>query len=112
MTPEIDVYPLEAWTEKIEETDALFYGELEHYLDEYLPKFFSVEVGDVGFNKEHPLNNALFWFVVSWLVRMDFLEYGTSPRGAWLTDEGKLFKKYVLSTKEPITHLQSIETTV
>jgi hypothetical protein len=95
----------EKMKEKIENTDALFYGELEYYLDEYLPKFFSVEVKDVGFNEKHPMNNLEFWFTVSWLVRMDYLEYGTSPRGAWLTEEGEEFKKYVLSNKEPISKL-------
>ena len=89
----------------IQDTDALFYGELEYYLDEYLPKFFSVEVKEVGFNDEHPMNNLEFWFTVSWLVRMDCLEYGTSPRGAWLTEKGKEFKKYVSSTKKPIAEL-------
>lgn len=91
--------------EMIENTDALFYGELEYYLDEYLPKFFSVEVKDVGFDEKHPMNNLEFWFTVSWLVRMDCLEYGTSPRGAWLTEKGKALKQYVLSTKDPIQSL-------
>jgi hypothetical protein len=90
---------------RVENTDALFYGELEYHLDQYLPKFFSVEVKDVGFNDKHPMNTLEFWFVVSWLVRMDFLEYGTSPKGAWLTESGKEFKEYVLSNKEPITSL-------
>lgn len=91
--------------EMIFDTDALFYGELEHYMDEYLPKFFSVNVNDVGFDHEHSMNNFQFWMTVSWLVRMDCLEYGTSPRGAWLTEKGEKFKKYVLETKRPITHL-------
>lgn len=95
----------ETFKEMIQDTDALFYGELEFLLDKYLPKFFSVEVSDVGFNKDHPMNNLEFWFTVSWLVRMDCLEYGTSPRGAWLTEKGEEFKKYVLSVKEPITKL-------
>lgn len=97
---------MEKWNELMNDTDALFYGELEYFLDEYLPKFFSVDVKDVGFNEEHPLNNLEFWFTVSWLVRMDFMEYGTSPRGAWLTKEGEEFKKYVLSTKRPIVRLR------
>lgn len=95
----------EEFKEMIENTDALFYGELEFYLEEYLPKFFSVEVKEVGFDEKHPMNNLGFWFTVSWLVRMDCLEYGTSPRGAWLTEKGEKFKKYVLSTDRPITSL-------
>ena len=91
--------------EMIEGTDALFYGELEYLLDEYLPKFFSVEVKEVGFDEKHTMNNLEFWFTVSWLVRMNCLEYGTSPRGAWLTEKGNRFKKYILSNKKPITNL-------
>lgn len=95
----------EEWKDKLYDTDALFYGELEFYLDEYLPKFFSVGVSDVAFTKDHKMNDALFWFTVSWLVSMNFLDYGTSPRIAWLTEEGKKFKEYVLETPDPITRL-------
>ena len=96
------------WKNELENTNCLFYGELEYYLDEYIKKFFSVEVKDVGFNEDHPMNNLEFWFVVSMLVKMDMLEYGTSPRGAWLTDEGILFKKYCLETENPISELLEI----
>lgn len=95
----------EKFREKIEDTDMLCYGDIEPHLDAYLPKFFAVEVKEVGFNDEHSMNTLEFWFVVSWLVKMDFLEYGTSPRGAWLTREGQEFKNYVLSTPKPITNI-------
>lgn len=95
----------EQWREKIQDTDMLCYGDIEPHLDKYLPKFFSVEVREVGFNDEHPMNTLEFWYTVSWLNRMDFLDYGTSPRGAWLTDEGEQFKKYILSTPQPITKI-------
>ena len=93
------------WKELLHDTDCLFYGELEHHLDEYIKKFFSVQVPEVGFEKNHEMNNLVFWFVVSMLERMDMLEYGTSPRGAWLTEDGELFKKYCLKTDKPITKL-------
>lgn len=96
---------IEELKEMVENSHALFYGELECHLDTYLPEFFSVDVKDVGFDDNHPMNNALFWFTVSWLVEMDCLEYGTSPRGAWLTDKGEEFKTYVLTTEKPITNL-------
>lgn len=95
----------EKWKELLEDTDCLFYGELEYHLDSYIKKFFSVEVSEVGFDDEHTMNNLEFWFVVSMLVRMDMLDYGTSPRGAWLTDDGKLFKEYCLKEDAPITKL-------
>ena len=93
------------WQEKLQDTDCLFYGELEFHLDKYIKRFFSVEVKDVGFDENHPMNTIEFWLVVSMLVRMDFLEYGTSPRGAWLTEEGEAFKKYCLSENQPITNI-------
>lgn len=97
--------PKAYFKEKVEGTIVLFYGDIEPLLDEYLPKFFQVNMQDVGFDEQHPMYDALYWFVVSWLVSMDFAEYGTSPRGAWLTEEGEQFKEYILSTKDPITHL-------
>lgn len=93
------------WKEILQNSDALFYGELEYYLDEYLPKFFSVEVKDVGFDQKHQMNDLQFWFTVSWLHQMGCLEYGTSPRGAWLTEKGKELKEYVLKTENPITKI-------
>ena len=98
----------EKWAELLENTDCLLYGELEFYLDQYLKDFFRVEVKDVGFDDNHPMNNLPFWFVVSMLVKMDMLEYGTSPRGAWLTEDGKLFKQYCLTQEKPISELREI----
>lgn len=95
----------EKWKELLENTDCLFYGELEYHLDSYIKKFFSVDVKDVGFEESHSLNTVEFWLVVSMLVKMDMLEYGTSPRGAWLTEDGKEFKKYCLSENQPFTKL-------
>ena len=97
------------WAEKLQDTDCLFYGELQYYLDRYIKKFFSVEVEEVGFNDGHEMNNLEFWFVVSMLVKMDMLEYGTSPRGAWLTHDGEEFKKYCLETENPISELLKID---
>jgi len=96
---------VEEFKEKIENTDMLCYGDIEPHLDTYLPKFFSVDIKDVGFDEKHPMNNLEFWFVVSWLNRMGFIDYGTSPRGAWLTSEGETFKKYILSVKNPVTKI-------
>ena len=99
---------MKKWAEKIQNTDCLFYGELEFYLDKYIKRFFSVEVKDVGFDDNHEMNNLEFWFVVSMLVSAGMLEYGTSPRGAWLTEDGKEFKKYCIETEQPISRLTEI----
>ncbi len=98
----------EKWAELLQDTNCLFYGELEYHLDKYIKKFFSVFVKDVGFDDNHAMNTLEFWFVISMLVKMDMLEYGTSPRGAWLTEDGELFKKYCLETDEPISNLIQI----
>jgi len=91
--------------ETIENSSLLFYGEIEYCLDRYLPKFFSVETPEVGFDDSHAMNDLQYWLVVSWLTEMDMFEYGTSPRGGWLTEKGEQFKKYVLETEKPITSL-------
>lgn len=90
---------------KVGNSSLLFYGELDYLLDSYMKKFFSVEIKEVGFDDNHEMNTLEFWFTVSWLNEMDFVEYGTSPRGAWLTESGKSFKKYVLENVSPITSL-------
>ncbi len=100
---------LKKWAEKLQDTNGLFYGELEFYLDSYIKKFFSVEVRDVGFEEKHPMNNLEFWLVVSMLVKMDMLEYGTSPRGSWLTEDGKKFREFCLTEENPITVLAHIQ---
>ena len=91
--------------EMLGDSFVLFYGDIEPHLDTYLPNFFSVDIKDVGFNDNHELNDALFWFVVSWLESVDCIDYGTSPRGAWLTDKGEALKQWVLENESPITKL-------
>jgi len=94
---------------EVNNSNLLFYGELEGFLDEYIKEFFKVEVKEVGFDDNHKMNNLQFWLVVSWLVSMDYLEYGTSPRGVWLTEEGEYFKNYCLNTETPISNLTRME---
>lgn len=46
---------------------------------------------------ERALGGATAWLLVSILAKTDILEYGTSPRFAWLTKKGERLKAYVLS---------------
>lgn len=46
---------------------------------------------------ETELGGAVFWLLVSLLCRADILEYGTSPRAAWLTTEGRKLQRFILS---------------
>jgi hypothetical protein len=46
---------------------------------------------------EDHLGAAVTWLMISILCRADVLEYGSSPRYAWLTKEGLALKSYVES---------------
>ena len=46
---------------------------------------------------EECLGGAIFWLLVSVLCKAQILEYGTSPRAAWLTNEGRSLRDFVLS---------------
>jgi len=47
---------------------------------------------------ENKIGKAETWFLMNVLCKIRFIEYGTSPRFAWLDTKGKLLKKY-LETK-------------
>lgn len=46
---------------------------------------------------EAALTPAVAWLLISILAKADILEYGTSPRFAWLTVKGERLKKFMLS---------------
>ena len=43
---------------------------------------------------EAALGSATAWLLITVLIGADILEYGTSPRGAWLTEEGRALKEF------------------
>ena len=94
-----------AWlADVLEESHLLFYGELYDYLDTFLTRVFSHELSDYGFGKvpmTHDFATA-YWLFVSWAVEADLIEYGSSPRGAWLTEKGKRFKRIIQGYAHPI----------
>jgi hypothetical protein len=51
---------------------------------------------------ESQLSPAVTWLLINILAsnKVDIIEYGTSPRFAWLTEKGKLLKEYVDSKTE------------
>lgn len=82
----------------IEGSPLLFYGEFEIYLDIFIKEVFKYEFRDIGFGNVKKDNTFLtaYWFLISWLNSKDLFDYGTSPRGGWLTEKGERFKKIIL----------------
>lgn len=74
----------------------LFYGELDQILPPYIKKIFSQDLSYWGWNEEKDDEfEAVYWLILSELIRLNLAEYGTSPRGAWLTPDGERFKRIV-----------------
>jgi hypothetical protein len=85
----------------------LFYGEFEIYINKFLKDIFSKEFSDIGFDEA--LSNdfqVAYWSVISELDRLRLFEYGTSPRGGWLTEDGERFKKLIMENKNALTETQ------
>lgn len=91
---------LEFLEDIINDSHWLFYGDLD--LVPFLKKVFTRELRDWGF-EALPEEFALpYWLVVSELIALNLAEYGTSPRGAWLTEKGERFKKLVMENENAI----------
>lgn len=82
----------------------LFYGDLEEHFTPMLKTVFSHELKEFGFDEIEigPYFDLAYWLLLSELVALDLVEYGTSPRGAWLTPEGERFKKLVMENEDAI----------
>ena len=66
------------------------YGELSGILPQYVYAVLKLKQQQVftdGSNLEN-ITMLEYWFVLSLLCQYDYVEYGSSPRGAWLTDKG------------------------
>lgn len=95
---------LEFLEEILNKASWLFYGDLEETFDDFVKKVFQHEFSEYGFEKikmEKEFAIA-YWMFLSELCRLDLAEYGTSPRGAWLTEKGKRFKKLIMEEEETI----------
>ena len=88
---------------KLEDSAWLFYGEFEQYLNVFIKQVLQKDFKDFGFDQTLPNNfQVAYWSVLSELTDLDFYEYGTSPRGGWLTKDGERFKKIVLGIDDAI----------
>lgn len=87
----------------LDKSSWLFYGEFEDYLTEFLQRVFTKDLKDYGFDESLPNDfQVAYWSILSELVKLDLAEYGTSPRGAWLTEDGERFKRIIVGTKNAI----------
>ena len=89
---------LEFLTEILNESAWFLYGDLDEYFDGFLRRVFAKDLRDWGFSdvELEPTFAVAYWLLISELVRLDLVEYGTSPRGAWLTEKGERFKSLVM----------------
>ncbi len=91
-------------SEIVEKSRWLLYGDLEETFDSFLKEVFQRELKEWGFGgikMTHDFSTA-YWLLLSEMNCLDLVEYGTSPRGAWLTEKGERFKKIILENAHPI----------
>lgn len=95
---------LEFLSEIVEKSSWLFYGDLDEYFDEFVKKVFKHELKEYGFGdiKMEPDFAVAYWLFLSELNSLDLISYGTSPRGAWLSEKGERFKKIIMENDNPI----------
>lgn len=66
------------------------YGELSGILPQYVYAVLKLKQQGLYTDGSNLSSITMleYWFVLSLLCRYDYVEYGSSPRGAWLTDKG------------------------
>jgi hypothetical protein len=94
----------EFMAEILEKSRWLFYGDLDEHFTGFCKRVFAHELKEWGFGKQEmsPDFSVAYWLFLSELVALDLAEYGTSPRGAWLTEEGERFKKLIMKNEDAV----------
>ena len=92
----------EYWIDWEGSTFGFGYGTGEPHTIPALKRFLELTPEGRGYDYtelERELGPAVAWLLINALARhgVDILEYGTSPRFAWLTKEGVALKRYVAS---------------
>lgn len=75
------------------------YGTGEEHIIGALHSFFAAmkDGRTYSYREMEPLlGPAVCWFVINALCGADILEYGTSPRGGWLTDKGERLRTFMM----------------
>lgn len=100
----MDKEDLEFLAGVLEKSRWLFYGDLDFYFDKFVRMVFGRELKEWGCEGEsmEPDFATAYWLFLSELVALDLAEYGTSPRGAWLTEEGERFKNLCMKYPDAI----------
>lgn len=101
---------IEFLDEIFENDSLLFYGEFEEYLNNFLQTIFKNDLKRYGFEeiKTSDEFRVAYWFLLSWLDTKNMFEYGTSPRGGWLTEKGERFKQLVITNDNVLDTYQEI----
>src|SRR5437868_2994450 len=76
------------------------YGSGEPHTVPALKRFLELCPDEGGYDYailERELTGAVAWLLIAVLARSDIIEYGSSPRFAWLTPRGKALKAFVAS---------------
>jgi len=83
------------------ETFGLGYGTGEPHILRALKAFFDAFGVDDRPNSynyealEEAITAPVAWLLITRLIQVDIIEYGTSPRYAWLTSEGEALKAFI-----------------
>lgn len=78
------------------------YGTGEEFIIPKLRRFFELTLnGPFQTNYDHrelekELEPATAWLLINQLCSVDAIDYGTSPRCGWLTEEGKRLREFML----------------
>jgi hypothetical protein len=88
----------------LEKSHWLLYGDLDEHFTKFIKEVFKHEFREYGFEEVKMSRDfaVAYWLFLSELVSLDLAEYGTSPRGAWLTEGGERFKKLVNENEDAI----------
>ena len=88
----------------INDSTWLLYGDLDETFDEFLKKVFAHDLSEYGFHTIEMSEDfsTAYWLLISEFNRLNIIEYGTSPRSAWLTEKGERFKKIVMENENAI----------
>ena len=76
------------------------YGTGEQYILQALKDFVDCIPlsGYYHYEKLEQVGKTVAWLMINIFCKQDLIDYGTSPRGGWLSEKGIIFKKY-LNTK-------------
>jgi len=89
----------------LDDSSWLFYGDLDEHFTTFVKKVFTHKFSEYGFEevKMEPDFAVAYWLFLSELVRLDLAEYGTSSRGAWLTERGERFKSLIIENNDALS---------